>query len=69
MAHIPLIARFQILPAEQRFYDWFEKGAANAVAAGHSLVQAIAVVDRGGDPTDVVRRLTEIEHRSDCIVH
>ncbi len=69
MAHISMIERFQILPAERRFYDWFEKGATNTVAAARMLVEALTVVGQGGDPTSVIRRLTELEHRGDFIVH
>ena len=29
--------RFSILPAEEGFYDWFEKGAANLVEAARAL--------------------------------
>lgn len=58
--------RFSILPAEEGFYDWFEKGAANLVEAARALYAMLQ------DYTDVpakVARVTEIEHRGDFIVH
>jgi uncharacterized protein Yka (UPF0111/DUF47 family) len=58
--------RFSILPAEESFYDWFEKGAANLVEA------AILLEDLVNNFTDVpnkVARITEHEHRGDFIVH
>ena len=61
--------RFQLLPAEVRFYDWFEKSAANLVEAARVLRH---LVDALGNPEEVARRvrqLTEAEHRGDFIVH
>lgn len=58
--------RFSILPSEEAFYDWFEKGAANLVDAARALT------DLFQDYTDVpgkVARVTEIEHHGDFIVH
>ncbi|HEX5417714.1 MAG TPA: DUF47 family protein [Chloroflexota bacterium] len=58
--------RFSILPAEEGFYDWFEKGAANLVEAARALYAMLQ------DYTEVpakVARITEIEHRGDFIVH
>src|SRR5437870_1082239 len=60
---------FQILPAEHRFYDWFEKSAANMVEAAGLLRQTIAALGRGEDLTMHVQRITEAEHRGDFIVH
>lgn len=57
---------FQILPAETRFFDWFEKGASNLLAAARAL---------HGLATDYqhveakVAAITELEHNGDCIVH
>jgi predicted phosphate transport protein (TIGR00153 family) len=58
--------RFSILPAEEGFYDWFEKGAANLVEAARLLCDLVH------DYTNVqakVARVTEQEHHGDFIVH
>jgi predicted phosphate transport protein (TIGR00153 family) len=57
---------FQILPAEQGFYDWFEKGACTARDAARLLRQLLA------DYRDVesrVAQITELEHQGDFVVH
>jgi uncharacterized protein Yka (UPF0111/DUF47 family) len=60
---------FQILPAEPRFYDWFEKSADNLLEAARLLRETVAALGRGEDLTDHVKRITEAEHRGDFIVH
>jgi len=58
--------RFSILPAEEGFYDWFEKGASNLVEAARLLSDLLH------DFTNVqsnVSRITEQEHHGDFIVH
>lgn len=58
--------RFSILPAEQGFYDWFEKGAANLVEAARLLNELLR------DYTNVqtkVTQITEQEHHGDFVVH
>jgi uncharacterized protein len=58
--------RFSILPAEEGFYDWFEKGASNLVEAARLLVDLLK------DYRDVqtkVARITEQEHHGDFVVH
>lgn len=58
--------RFTLLPAEEAFYDWFEKGAANLVDAARALQDLLR------DYTNVeskVARITELEHHGDFIVH
>lgn len=58
--------RFSILPIEESFFDWFEKGAANAVAAARLLDKLLR------NFTDVqtqVARITELEHYGDFVVH
>lgn len=60
------MARFQILPAEQGFYDWFEKGARTANDAARLLHKLLT------DYTDVdsrVAQIVELEHQGDFIVH
>ena len=60
---------FQILPAETRFYDWFEKSAENLLDAARLLKVAIEALEKGDDLTMHVERITEAEHRGDFIVH
>jgi uncharacterized protein Yka (UPF0111/DUF47 family) len=58
--------RFSILPAEESFYDWFEKGAANLVEAALLLED---LMTNFADVSTKVARITEHEHRGDFIVH
>jgi uncharacterized protein Yka (UPF0111/DUF47 family) len=58
--------RFSILPAEESFYDWFEKGAANLVEAALLLED---LMKNYADVSTKVARITEDEHRGDFIVH
>jgi uncharacterized protein Yka (UPF0111/DUF47 family) len=60
---------FQILPAEKRFYDWFEKQATNLVETAQHLKDTVAALERGEDLATYVQRLTESEHRGDFLVH
>ena len=60
---------FQILPAEPRFYDWFEKSAENMIEAAGLLREEVAALARGEDLTLHVQRITEAEHHGDFIVH
>lgn len=60
------MARFQILPTEVKFFEWFNKSADNVLEAARLLHQLLS------DYTDVeslVARITEIEHRGDFLVH
>jgi uncharacterized protein Yka (UPF0111/DUF47 family) len=60
------MARFQILPTEVRFFDWFNKSAENALEGARLLHELLA------DYRDVdsrVAQINEIEHRGDFIVH
>ena len=61
--------RFQLLPAEVRFYDWFEKSAANMVEAARILLALVGKLDDRDEVTRRVQQLTEAEHRGDFIVH
>jgi predicted phosphate transport protein (TIGR00153 family) len=58
--------RFSILPTEESFFDWFEKGASN-------LVQTARLLDKllrdYSDVSTKVARITELEHHGDFIVH
>src|SRR5512146_998330 len=58
--------RFSILPAEEGFYEWFEKGANNLVEAARLLAQ---LLDDFSDVSTKVAKITEHEHHGDFIVH
>jgi predicted phosphate transport protein (TIGR00153 family) len=58
--------RFQILPSEQGFYDWFEKGARTARDAARLL--RLLLTDYQ-DVESRVLQITELEHQGDFIVH
>ena len=57
---------FQVLPAETKFYDWFEKGAQNLVAAATLLR---TMLEDGRDWQGRVAQMTELEHQGDFITH
>lgn len=57
---------FQILPAEPKFYDWFERGAQNAVEAAKLLH---TMVSDCNDWPGRLTQLTELEHQGDFITH
>jgi predicted phosphate transport protein (TIGR00153 family) len=57
---------FQILPAEPKFYDWFERGAQNAVEAA-TILHTMATDNQ--DWTGRLAQLTELEHQGDFITH
>src|SRR5689334_18352917 len=57
---------FQILPAEPKFYDWLQKGAANLVDAATLLCDMLT---DGADWTGRLAQITEIEHQGDFITH
>ena len=58
--------RFSFLPAEIKFYDYFEKATANLLE-GARLLQKL--VDNYENLEEYVAQITEIEHRGDFIVH
>jgi uncharacterized protein Yka (UPF0111/DUF47 family) len=58
--------RFSLLPTEEGFYDWFEKGAANLVEAARFLADLLT--NYASVPTKVAR-ITEAEHHGDFVVH
>lgn len=60
------MARFQLLPAETRFYDWFEKGSANLLASAHLLQELLDHYER---PESKIRGLEDAERQGDFIVH
>jgi uncharacterized protein len=58
--------RFQILPTETKFFDWFNKSAENAHAAAVLLHQLVSDYTR---VESRVAQITELEHHGDFIVH
>lgn len=60
------MARFQFLPAETKFYEWFEKATANLLDAADALQD---LFDHYENVDSKVARITELEHRGDFIVH
>lgn len=60
------MARFQLLPAETRFYDWFEKGSANLLQIATLLQDLLDNYER---PESKMRSLEDAERHGDFIVH
>ena len=60
------MARFQLLPAETRFYDWFEKGSANLLHAARLLQDLTEHYER---PEVKLVAITDTERQGDFIVH
>ena len=58
--------RFQILPTEVRFFEWFNKSADNVLDGARLLHQLLS--DYREVPSRV-SQITEVEHRGDFIVH
>jgi uncharacterized protein len=58
--------KFTFLPAETKFYDYFERESKNLLE-GARLLQKL--LDHYENVEDVVAQITEIEHRGDFIVH
>jgi len=60
------VVNFQFLPAETKFYDWFEKASANLLEAAQQLQD---MFDHYENVENRVAKITELEHRGDFIVH
>jgi uncharacterized protein len=60
------MAKFQFLPAETKFYEWFEKATGNLLEAAEALQD---MFDNYEQVESKVARITELEHRGDFIVH
>lgn len=60
------MARFQLLPAETRFFDWFEKGGANLLQATRLLQD---LIDHYEQPEAKMLKITAAERDGDTIVH
>src|SRR6185295_3422030 len=58
--------KFQFLPAETKFYEWFEKATGNLLEAAEALQD---LLDNYEHVERKVARITELEHRGDFIVH
>lgn len=59
------MARFQLLPAEPRFFDWFEKGSGNLLQTAHLLEELLSNYER---PESKMRSLSDAERQGDFIV-
>jgi uncharacterized protein len=60
------MARFQILPIELKFFEWFNKSTDNVLEASHLFY---ALLSDYRNVESRVAQLTELEHRGDFIVH
>jgi len=58
--------KFQFLPAETKFYEWFEKATANLLDAADALQDLFDLYE---NVEAKVAHITELEHRGDFIVH
>jgi hypothetical protein len=58
--------KFSFLPAEVKFYDYFEKASANLLEGAGCLQKMIENAD---NIEENAAQITEIEHRGDFIVH
>lgn len=57
---------FSFLPAEVKFYDYFEKASANLLAGAH-LLQTL--LENPQNLSEQVAQINEVEHQGDYIVH
>jgi|SRR3990172_1222731 len=60
------LLRFSFGPREEKFFDLFEEGAANLLAAARALRD---MVDHEGEWTERAAQLTDLEHKGDSITH
>lgn len=60
------MARFQILPPETKFFDWFERSSTNVKKAAHLFNDLVSNYER---PALKVAPLTEAERQGDFIMH
>ncbi len=60
------MVKFQFLPAETKFYEWFEKATGNVLDAATALQD---LLDHYENVEAKVAYITELEHRGDVIVH
>ncbi len=57
---------FSFLPAEIKFYDYFEKATANLLEGAHALEK---LAENSADLPAQVAYIAQIEHQGDLIVH
>jgi predicted phosphate transport protein (TIGR00153 family) len=57
---------FSFLPAEVKFYDYFEKATANLLEGANALQK---LVEHCGDMPAQVAYIAQVEHKGDLIVH
>jgi uncharacterized protein len=58
--------KFSFLPAEVKFYDYFERASANLLEGADLLAK---LLENYENVEEQVAQITEIEHRGDFIVH
>jgi predicted phosphate transport protein (TIGR00153 family) len=58
--------KFSFLPAEVKFYDYFEKASANLLDGARNLQK---MIENTENLEETAAQITEIEHRGDFIVH
>jgi predicted phosphate transport protein (TIGR00153 family) len=58
--------KFSFLPAEVKFYDYFEQASANLLDGAHNLQK---MLENTENLEETAAQITEIEHRGDFIVH
>jgi predicted phosphate transport protein (TIGR00153 family) len=56
--------RFQILPAETKFFDWFEKGSGNLLRAANLLLDMVVNYERAEEKLVIIN---EAEREGDAI--
>ncbi|MBI4302650.1 MAG: DUF47 domain-containing protein [Chloroflexi bacterium] len=60
------MVRLSLFPQEQKFYEFFEQGAANLVTASDLLAE---LVNNWENVEDKVQQIIECEHEGDSITH
>jgi len=60
------VARFSLMPKNDRFFDLFEESARNFVRAADLLKE---LMDKCEDVEEMVRQISELEHHGDNITH
>ncbi len=58
--------RFSFLPAEVKFYDYFEKASSNLLEGARYLQ---SMIENTENIEEIAAKITEIEHQGDFIVH
>jgi hypothetical protein len=61
-----ILARFQLIPREMKFFDMFERSAGNLVIAAGKLVD---LFEDYRDVESKVKRIKDLEHEGDTITH